>query len=62
MVLELGDGVGTVSVRAILEVGVLAISVVTIVGTKTVDLVEQYFFVISVVIGVILVTTYNKYK
>lgn len=43
MVLELGYGVGTVSVRAILEVGVLAISVVTIVGTKTVDLVEQYF-------------------
>ena len=43
MVLELGDGVGTVSVRAILEVGVLAISVVTIVGTKTVNLLEQYF-------------------
>ena len=43
MVLDLGDRVGTVLVRAILEVGVLAISVVTIVGTKTVDLVEQYF-------------------
>ena len=43
MVLELGDGVGTVLVREILEVGVLAISVVTIVGTITVDLVEEYF-------------------
>ena len=43
MALELGDGVGTVSVSTILEVGVLAISVVTIVGTKTVNLLEQYF-------------------
>ena len=43
MILELGEGVGTISVREILEVGVWAILVLVIVGKKTVDLVEQYY-------------------
>ena len=43
MILELGEGVGTISVREILEVGVWAISKLVIVGKKTVDLVEQYY-------------------
>ena len=43
MILELGEGVGTISVREILEVGVWAILVLVIVGIKTVDLVEQYY-------------------
>ena len=43
MILELGEGVGTIPVREILEVGVWAILVFVIVGTKTVDLVEQYY-------------------
>ena len=43
MILELGEGVGTISVREILEVGVWAILVLEIVGIKTVDLVEQYY-------------------
>ena len=43
MILELGEGVGTISVREILEVGVWAILVLVIVGIKTVDIVEQYY-------------------
>ena len=43
MILELGEGVGTISVREILEVGVWAILVLVIVGIKTVVLVEQYY-------------------
>ena len=43
MILELGEGVGTISVREILEVGVWPILVLVIVGEKTVDLVEQYY-------------------
>ena len=43
MILELGEGVGTISVREIFEVGVWAILVLVIVGEKTVDLVEQYY-------------------
>ena len=43
MILELGEGVGTISVREILEVGVWAILVLVIVGGKTDDLVEQYY-------------------
>ena len=43
MILELGEGVGTISVREILEVGVWAILVLVIVE-KTLDLVEQYYF------------------
>ena len=41
MILELG--VGTISVRKLLDVGVWAILVLVIVGKKTVDLVEQYY-------------------
>ena len=43
MILELGEGVVTKSVREILEVGVWAILVLVIVGTKTVDPVEKYY-------------------
>ena len=43
MILEQGEGVGTISVREIFEVGVWAILVLVIVGEKTVDLVEQYY-------------------
>ena len=43
MILELGEGVGTISVREILEVWVWAILVLVIVGIRTVDLVEQYY-------------------
>ena len=43
MILELGEGVGTISVREILEVGVWAILVLVIVGKHFFDLVEQYY-------------------
>ena len=42
MILEL-EGVETISVTEILEVGVWAILVLVIVGIKTVDFVEQYY-------------------
>ena len=44
MILDLGEGVGTISVREILEVGVWAILVLVIVEKKTLDLVEKYYF------------------
>ena len=55
MILELGEGVGTISVREILEVGVWAILVLVIVEKNSWSC-RTILFLMSVVVGVILVT------